>query len=91
MLEGVNSAASVRLSDGRVLFVGGRIVDNQGDAATADAEIYDPVSGAFSVTGSMATPRYSHTATLLENGEILVVGGSSSAITGAPLATAEFI
>lgn len=89
MLEGVNSAAAVRLSDGRVLFVGGRIVNNPGDAPTADAEIYDPVSGAFSFTGSMATPRYSHTATLLENGDILVAGGSSSAITGAPLASAE--
>jgi Bacterial Ig domain/Kelch motif len=88
MLEGVNSAASVRLPDGRVLLVGGRIY-NQDATPTANAEIYDPTSGTFSFTGTMTTPRYNHTATLLQNGEVLVAGGSSSSVTGAPLASAE--
>jgi hypothetical protein len=88
VLEGVSSAATVRLSDGRVLMVGGKIYNHSG-APTADAEIYDPASGAFTFTGSMSTPRYDHTATLLQNGEVLIAGGSSSSVTNAPLASAE--
>ena len=50
---------------------------------------YDPFSDAFSFTGSMTTPRYNHSATLLQDGDVLIVGGSASSVTGAPLATAE--
>jgi membrane peptidoglycan carboxypeptidase len=37
----------------------------------------------------MTTPRYGHSATLLQDGDVLIVGGSSSSVTGAPLPTAE--
>jgi hypothetical protein len=43
------------------------------------AEIYDPVSGTWSNTGSMATPRTSVSAVLLTNGLVLVAGGNSTA------------
>ncbi len=39
-----------------------------------NAEIYDPASGTWSLTGS-TTRRSRHTATLLPNGKVLVVGG----------------
>lgn len=39
------------------------------------AEIFDPSSKEFYVTGSMNFPRVGHTATLLPNGDVLVVGG----------------
>jgi Kelch motif protein/galactose oxidase-like protein len=67
------------LHDGRVLVVGG--VQNAGfRSELASAEIYDPATGTFSATGSMSTPREGHTATMLRDGRVLVVGGSPNGI-----------
>jgi len=41
--------------------------------------LYDPKNERWSVTGSLDTPRAFHTATLLENGKVLVVGGLEEA------------
>ena len=49
------------------------------------AELYDPASGTWTVTGSLNTGRSSHTATLLPNGKVLVAGGFDSAFTSAEL------
>ena len=46
--------------------------------ATGTAEVYDPASGTWSLTGSLNTARYDHTATLLPNGMVLVAGGEDS-------------
>ena len=67
------------LRDGRVLLTGGD--QNAGyRSQLASAEIYDPGSGAFTATGSMSTPREGHTATMLRDGRVLVVGGSPNGI-----------
>ena len=64
------------LADGRVLIVGGTTSTGTGDMEpTTTVEIYDPSTGLFSVTGSMAEARTFHTATLLPNGTVLVAGG----------------
>ena len=71
------------LLDGKVLVAGG-VTGQNGDRSTNSAELYDPGSGTWSATGSMHDGRDSHTATLLQNGTVLVAGGMES-----QLATAE--
>jgi hypothetical protein len=47
------------------------------------AEIYHPALGAWSLTGSMSTPRMDHTATLVPDGRVLVSGGDQfGSLTG---------
>jgi hypothetical protein len=62
------------LQDGRVLVAGGCC---DGQTGLATAQIYNPLTGAFTATGSMTTPRYEHTATLLQDGRVLLTGGFS--------------
>lgn len=78
------------LSNGDVLIAGG--TDSGFDTAYASAELYSPTSGTFSYTaGDMVTGRFQHTATVLNNGDVLLVGGYSAAgyNSGTPLASAE--
>jgi len=80
------------LKDNTVLIAGGGKSGGDRSPFLGDglstAEIYDPATGVFTSTGSMATGRVGQTATLLASGEVLIAGGVASALSG-PVATAE--
>ena len=67
--------STTALSDGRVLIVGGCIGDQGCERLLASAEVWDPETESFSPAGEMAVTRWSHTATALPDGRVLVVGG----------------
>ncbi|MEJ3750511.1 DUF6603 domain-containing protein [Actinomycetes bacterium KLBMP 9797] len=66
---------AVALRDGTVLVTGGALATGGRDAPLAYCELYDPVTGAWTPTGSLGTPRVGHQATLLADGRVLVTGG----------------
>jgi len=80
--------AAVGLPDGRVLVVGGW----RGFGPVGSAELWDPVTGSFTPTGTLDPARNHASATLLQGGRVLVAGGyagqyeySSNAVTRADL------
>jgi serine/threonine protein kinase len=75
------------LPNGKVLIAGG-CLDNAGLFRPCAAELYEPSTGRWKATGSMSTGRRQHTATLLQNGKVLVAGGCCD-IWGHPLSSAE--
>lgn len=64
------------LPNGKVLVAGGYLQSGFNFIALSTAELYDPTTGQWTATMPMSTPRTQHTATLLANGKVLVVGGS---------------
>ena len=81
-VDRVNPSATL-LSNGKVLIVGGY----QGDSACcalSSAEVYDPKKGTFYQTGSMRVARRNHTATLLNDGRVLVAGGYNGNYVDSP-------
>ena len=81
-------ATATLLANGKVLVAGG-----YGSGASTlpilnSAELYDPQSGTFAATGSMAVARKGPTATLLNDGRILIAGGIESG-GGGGVATAS--
>ncbi len=65
------------LNSGKVLIAGGITGTS---SATDTAELYDPVSDTFTTTGRMTAPRTGHTAALLQDGSVLVVGTEGTPI-----------
>jgi N-acetylneuraminic acid mutarotase len=68
------------LPTGKVLIAGGGHSGNS-PAVLASAELYDPVSNVWVLTGSLNSARQAHTSTLLSNGKVLLVGGLSASST----------
>jgi len=77
MLMARASHTATLLNSGKVLIAGG--VEGALPAAStvlSEAELYDPAAGTFSqTTGSLATAREGHAASLLSSGKVLLTGG----------------
>ncbi len=63
------------LNDGKVLITGG---ENE-NGPVSEAEVFDPATSTFFLTGTLDTARADHTASLLADGRVLVTGGHGSA------------
>jgi hypothetical protein len=79
MVTARGSHTSHKLSNGTVLIIGG---DRSADpGAPWTAEIYEPATGQFVQTGSMTEGRVRFAAVTLNDGGVLVAGGTSSTLT----------
>jgi hypothetical protein len=76
MIEARYGHTATLLLDGTVLVAGGYRGGGTFDPL-ASADLYDPIRGTWSAAAGMIEPRSGHTATLLLNGQVLVVGGGS--------------
>jgi hypothetical protein len=75
-------ATATLLADGKVLVADG-FGDGKGPLPRlGTAELFDPTTGTFSATGSMLYGRVLHTATLLNDGRVLIAGGTTEAAGG---------
>ncbi len=68
MMRARSGHTATILANDKILVTGGDLFGS--------AEIYDPVTQSFSLlTGSLNTPRKFHSAILLQNGQVMIVGG----------------
>ncbi len=70
------SHTATLLKDGRVLITGGH--KDRRDAITiySSTEIYDPAKGTFTAAADLTVRRHKHDALLMDDGQVLIVGGS---------------
>jgi hypothetical protein len=72
-----DGATATLLKNGKVLIAGGGKLNNGGyNDVYSSAELFDPVTGRFTPTGSMTSARDHAMATLLANGKVLIAGGN---------------
>ena len=70
-----NDSPGVLLANGKVLVAGGTTYPNADFSSTSSAELFDPLTNTWSITGSMNIPRRSFFMVRLINGKVLVGGG----------------
>jgi hypothetical protein len=79
------------LPNSKVLVSGGWILGaGNVTLATASAELYDPVNGTWSATGALITARGYHSATMLQNGKVLITAGKTPVIPYLPASELYF-
>lgn len=76
MLAARESHTATSLKDGRVLVTGGHRGRRAEVTVYRSAEIYNPTTGAFTKAADLTVRRHKHDALLLDDGRVLIVGGS---------------
>jgi hypothetical protein len=66
---------ATRLDDGKVMITGGWYFDGIEDEFIKECELYDPIIDEWSIVDSLSVGRLGHSATLLKDGRVLVIGG----------------
>ena len=79
------------LPDGRVLAAGGVHPTNRHYGAYSTTEIFDPASNSWSPGPELAQPRIHHSATLMPDGRVLLIGGFVPEDEGYVLTSMEFV
>jgi WD40 repeat protein len=79
LLEARYNHSATLLPNGKVLIAGGTGSGANGSLDLTSLELYDPANGKFSSVGRMISGRHHHTATLLSNGTVLIVGSGNTA------------
>lgn len=74
--EGSVYHSATLLPDGKVMVVGGNTGGIGGDLILSSVHLFDPASEKWSDMPALQAKRYEHSATLLANGDALIVGGS---------------
>ena len=80
----LGGGTATRLPDGRVLIVGGQTGTLNGEPFPPPlrrADLWDPATLSYSQSGSLEVRRERHTATLLPDGRVLIVGGVGARAT----------
>jgi hypothetical protein len=75
MTRARDNHSATLLADGTVLIAGGESADCCTVGVEAGAELFDPSTGTFILTANMSAPRAGQSATLLDDGTVLVAGG----------------
>ena len=65
----------VKLRDGRVVIVGG-MSGRKAVSRRQPWRFYEPKARTFTLVGPLSVPRYKHAACLMNDGSVLIVGGS---------------
>jgi Kelch motif len=81
MHYGRTGHTATRLPNGLVMIAGG--TTNSSINSLASVELYNPDTGAWTETTSMADPHQNHTATLLGNGHVLIADGYTANVIDA--------
>jgi hypothetical protein len=75
MSSGRSMPSGVVLDTGKVLVTGGEVIEGGKLLTHSSAELFDPATETFALTGSMSVGRIGHATVRLKEGRVLVVGG----------------
>jgi len=84
---GISFGPLTLLGNGKALLAGGAIVYSGKSTVVARADLYDPSSNTWAVTGSLSQARSAHTLIELLNGQALAAGGFTKNSTGSTFLT----